>query len=228
MSNIAYIDNKPFPVTDGETILEFVRRNRGRDLIPTLCQADNLENYGSCRICSVEVALKENGPSRIMASCHTPVTPGHYIYPSTDRITRLRRNIIELVLSEYPEASVTPDAGMLPTEFQSVVATTGVSHVRYPVSVAKHEKDMSHPYVWSDLSECIKCYRCVTVCEEIRVSSTGTSCPPIERAPRRRARPDRIEQRPVALGNVVAQRKRRARLEPDGDQHPIVLVIARR
>jgi formate dehydrogenase major subunit len=168
MSNIAYIDNKPFPVTDGETILEFVRRNRGRDLIPTLCQADNLENYGSCRICSVEVALKENGPSRIMASCHTPVTPGHYIYPSTDRITRLRRNIIELVLSEYPEASVTPDAGMLPTEFQSVVATTGVSHVRYPVSVAKHEKDMSHPYVWSDLSECIKCYRCIRACDELQ------------------------------------------------------------
>ncbi|MCK7538966.1 MAG: 2Fe-2S iron-sulfur cluster-binding protein [Marinilabiliales bacterium] len=52
------------PVVAGETILEFVRRIRGREVIPTLCQADNLENYGSCRICSVEVALKEDGPGK--------------------------------------------------------------------------------------------------------------------------------------------------------------------
>ena len=57
MDKIAYIDNKPFAIEAGETILQFVRRNSGRDVIPTLCQADNLENYGSCRICSVEVAL---------------------------------------------------------------------------------------------------------------------------------------------------------------------------
>ncbi|MBE0668769.1 MAG: (2Fe-2S)-binding protein, partial [Bacteroidales bacterium] len=100
MSEIAYIENKPFPIEKGETILEFVRRNQGREVIPTLCQSDNLENYGSCRICSVEVALKENGPARVMASCHTPVAPGYFIYHSTDKIRRLRKNIIELVLSD--------------------------------------------------------------------------------------------------------------------------------
>ena len=81
MENTAYIDNIPFRINGGETILEFVRRNLGREIIPTLCQADNLENYGSCRICSVEVALKEEGPARVMASCHTPVASGYYIYP---------------------------------------------------------------------------------------------------------------------------------------------------
>jgi len=93
MENTAYIDNRPYPVIAGETILEFVRRIQGREVIPTLCQADNLENYGSCRVCSVEVALKENGPARVMASCHTPVAQGYYIYPSTEKIRRLRRNI---------------------------------------------------------------------------------------------------------------------------------------
>ena len=97
MSNTAFIDNRQFAFIPGETILEFVRRNIGREIIPTLCQADNLENYGSCRICSVEVAIAKDGPARVMASCHTPVAEGYYIYPSTEKIKRLRKNIVEQV-----------------------------------------------------------------------------------------------------------------------------------
>jgi len=168
MEEFAYIDNKPFLIETGETILQFVRRHLGREVIPTLCQSDNLENYGSCRICSVEVALKEGGPARVMASCHTPVAAGYYVYPSTDKIVRLRRNILELVLSEYPEERLIPESGMLPTEFQAVVAAAGTPEVRYPRKVNVHEKDRSRPYVWSDLTECIKCYRCVRACDELQ------------------------------------------------------------
>jgi formate dehydrogenase major subunit len=168
MEEFAYIDNKPFLIEAGETILQFVRRHLGREVIPTLCQADNLENYGSCRICSVEVALKEDGPARVMASCHTPVAAGYYVYPSTDKIVRLRRNILELVLSEYPDERLIPESGMLPTEFQAVVAAAGTPEVRYPRKVNVHEKDRSRPYVWSDLTECIKCYRCVRACDELQ------------------------------------------------------------
>jgi formate dehydrogenase major subunit len=67
MNKAAFIDNLPYIFSEGETILGFVRRNRGDDIIPTLCQADNLENYGSCRICSVEVSVKENGPLKVVA-----------------------------------------------------------------------------------------------------------------------------------------------------------------
>lgn len=170
MDNIAYIDNKPYEIKKGETILEFVRRHRGRDLIPTLCQADNLENYGSCRICSVEVALTKDGPAKVMASCHTPVAAGHYLYPSTARIKRLRKNILELVLSEYPPERVTPEPGMIPTEFQSVLATLGTPEVRYQRKITPYEKDRSRPYVWSELTECIKCYRCVRACDELQTA----------------------------------------------------------
>lgn len=168
MEKIAFIDNRPYVIEEGETILEFVRRNAGREVIPTLCHADNLENYGSCRICSVEVTLKEDGPGRVMASCHTPVAQGYYIYPSTERIQRLRRNILELVLSEYPPERLRPEPGMLPTEFQRVVAAAGMNEVRYQRKVTVHEKDRSRPYVWSDLTECIKCYRCVRACDELQ------------------------------------------------------------
>lgn len=168
MENIGYINNKPFSIRIGETILDFVRRNEGREIIPTLCQADNLENYGSCRLCSVEVALSKDGPARVMASCHTPMAPGYYIYPSTSKIEKLRRHIIELVLSEYPAGREEPLPGMLPTEFQEVIRRYGGGVTRYPRSVRHYDEDRSHPYIWSDLTECIKCYRCVRACDELQ------------------------------------------------------------
>ena len=63
MEKAAFIDNIAYNLSEGETILAFVRRHKGIDIIPTLCQADNIESYGSCRICSVEVSMKENGPA---------------------------------------------------------------------------------------------------------------------------------------------------------------------
>ena len=170
MVNVAYIDNMPFEMIPGETLLEFVRRNKGKGLIPTLCQADNLENYGSCRICSVEVALMENGPSRVMASCHSPAIAGQYIYPSTEKIRKLRRNIIELVLTDYPAEKIYPEPGKLPTEFQMILSSIGLPEVRYPHvnRLTEMTADRSHPYIWSDMSECISCYRCVRACDELQ------------------------------------------------------------
>jgi formate dehydrogenase major subunit len=170
MNKVAYIDSIPHEIISGETILEFVRRIMGRELIPTLCQSDNLENYGSCRVCSVDVALKENGPLKVVASCHTPVAEGQHIFPSTDRVKKLRRNIIELLLTQYPADKIHPPEGMLPTEFQRVLMSIGIPEPRYPYV---HNKpavaiDHSHPYIWSDLSECINCYRCVRACDELQ------------------------------------------------------------
>jgi formate dehydrogenase major subunit len=170
MDRIAFIDDTPYIVSEGETILEFVRKHKGIDLIPTLCQSENLENYGSCRICSVEVSLTENGPAKIIASCHTPVTEGLHIYPSTEKIKKLRRNILELVLTDYPVEKIVPENGRLPTEFQKVLLSVGIPEVRYPVQKNHTDirKDTSHPYIRSDFSECIKCYRCVRACDELQ------------------------------------------------------------
>jgi formate dehydrogenase major subunit len=170
MNKLAYIDNVPFPVNEGETILEFVRRYKGSELIPTLCQVDNLENYGSCRICSVEVSQEENGPSKVMASCHSTVIEGHHIYPSTEKIKKLRRNIIELVLTDYPADRIYPEPGNMPTEFQKVISSIGIPEIRYPLSNNHSDisPDRSHPYIWSDMIECISCYRCIRACDELQ------------------------------------------------------------
>ena len=170
MNPAAYIDNIPYEFSEGETILEFARRSRGNGVIPTLCQSDNLENYGSCRICSVEVSMREKGPLKVVASCHTPVLAGMYIFPGTQLIKKLRKNILELVLSEYPGEKIFPEKGRMPTEFQKVLDSVGIPEVRYslPQNHSEIAGDKSHPFIWSDLSECIKCYRCVRACDELQ------------------------------------------------------------
>ena len=166
----AYINNIAYNIKSNETILEFVRRIENRDVIPTMCQDDRLDNFGSCRVCSVEVAHEKDGTTKTMASCHTPIAEGLYIYHDTDKMKRLRKNIVELILSDYPSDKVFAQENKNPTEFQKTIAQIGIPNVRYPKG-ANHlniEPDRAHPYIKSDLSQCINCYRCVRACEEIQ------------------------------------------------------------
>ena len=150
-------------------MLSFIRRNKGENVVPTLCDSPNLEPFGSCRVCSVEVAQEENGPLQTVASCHHPVTEGQYIYPNSSSIKALRRNIIELVLSDHPLACLTCEVNGN-CELQTVAAQVGIREVRYPdgENHLKRKTDTSHPYMISDISRCINCYRCVRVCDEVQ------------------------------------------------------------
>ena len=169
MKNTAYINNKPYNYEDGETILNFVKRVVSADIIPTLCDAPNLEAFGSCRVCSVEVALEENGNAKTVASCHTPVMPNSYIYPDSESVQELRKNIIELVLTDHPLDCLTCEVNGN-CELQDVAAAVGIREVRYPEGEnhLHRTKDLSHPYMTSDLSKCINCYRCVRACDEVQ------------------------------------------------------------
>lgn len=169
ISTVAYLNNQPHEIEKDESILSFLRRNGSN--APTLCDAPNLKPFGSCRVCSVEVALKEDGPTKVLASCHTPVSPGHYIYTDSERIHRLRRNIIELVLTDYPAEKLYENKSGK-NELQNVAREIGITpqDVRYPEGKnhGDRERDVSHPYMRADLSTCINCYRCVRACDEVQ------------------------------------------------------------
>ena len=169
MSKTAYIDNQEFEIIKGETMLSFIRRYKEKNLVPTLCDAPNLDPFGSCRVCSVEVALEANGRVKTMASCHTPVAEGQYIYTSTESVKALRKNIIELVLTDHPLDCLTCEVNGN-CELQTVAAQVGIRKVRYPEGEnhLNRKKDLSHPYMTSDLSKCINCYRCVRACDEVQ------------------------------------------------------------
>ena len=148
LTTTAYINGLPYEVLAGETILSFIKRNKSRDAIPTLCDAPNLEPFGSCRVCSVEVGLTEDGPLKTQASCHTPVMPGSYIYTDTEKIKKLRKNIIELVLTDHPLDCLTCEVNNN-CELQTIAARVGIRDVRYPngKNHLDRQKDLSHPYM---------------------------------------------------------------------------------
>jgi formate dehydrogenase major subunit len=164
----AFVNGRPLSLQKGETILNFLRRN-GINSVPTLCDAPNLDPFGSCRVCSVEVALSADGPKKILASCHSEVQGGMHIYHQSENVQRLRKNIIELVLTDHPLDCLTCEVNGN-CELQTVAAQVGIRDVRYPDG-ANHldrQKDESHPYMNSDLSKCINCYRCVRACDEVQ------------------------------------------------------------
>lgn len=165
----ACIDGEPYHFDEGETLLNFIDRHRGRGFVPTLCDAPQLEPYGACRVCSVEVAMREDGPRRVVASCHTPLTAGMHIFTESPKVRRLRKNIVELVLTDHPLDCLTCEVNGN-CELQTVAAKVGIRGVRYPAG-ANHldrAKDRSHPYMTSELSKCINCSRCVRACDEIQ------------------------------------------------------------
>jgi formate dehydrogenase major subunit len=166
--NTAYINDKPYVIHPGETILTFVRRHLGNRKIPTLCDAPNLDPFGACRVCSVDVR-SDNGSVRTVASCHTPVQEGQRILTHSENINRLRKNIIELVLTDHPLDCLTCEVNGN-CELQTVAAEVGIRKVRYPEGATHLDrlKDRSHPYMTSDLSKCINCYRCVRACDEVQ------------------------------------------------------------
>lgn len=169
MIKTAFINDKPFEFQNGDTILQFIKRYFEDDYIPTLCDAPNLKPFGSCRVCSVDVAIQQGGGRKTQASCHTPVIENSYIYTHSEAILKLRKNIIELVLTDHPLDCLTCEVNNN-CELQDVAAKVGVRKVRYPEGKnhLDREKDLSHPYMTSDFSKCINCYRCVRACEEVQ------------------------------------------------------------
>ena len=167
--NVAFIDGVETSFESGDTVLNFIDRHKGRGHVPTLCDAPQLEPYGACRVCSVEIALAEDGPRRVVASCHTPLTPGLHIFTESKNVRRLRKNIVELVLTDHPLDCLTCEVNGN-CELQDVAAKVGIRGVRYPEGKnhLDRTKDLSHPYMTSDLSKCINCSRCARACDEVQ------------------------------------------------------------
>ena len=87
------IDGRQVTVPEGATILQAAREN-GIE-IPTLCHDDQLEPYGACRMCMVEITA--NNRTRYVASCLYPVEENLVVRTDTEKITKIRRTILELL-----------------------------------------------------------------------------------------------------------------------------------
>ena len=134
--------------------------------VPKLCATDTLEPFGSCRVCLVQI----DGVKGYPASCTTVVASGMEVRTQTEGLARLRRNVMELYISDHPLDCLTcPTNG--DCELQDTAGELGLREVRYGFAGANHlstQKDESNPYFTFDPSKCIVCSRCVRACEEVQ------------------------------------------------------------
>ncbi|MEX0707485.1 MAG: formate dehydrogenase subunit alpha [Woeseia sp.] len=158
------IDGVRTEVAAGTTVLR-AARGAGID-IPKLCATDNLEPFGSCRLCVVEIEGRKGYP----ASCTTPVEEGMQVRTQTGAIAKLRRNVMELYISDHPLDCLTCSANG-DCELQDMAGAVGLRDVRYGMEGENHldaPVDDSNPYFSFDPSKCIVCSRCVRACDEVQ------------------------------------------------------------
>jgi len=158
------IDGLPATVNAGSSILRAARES-GVD-IPKLCATDSLKPFGSCRMCLVEVEGRKGYP----ASCTTPVEAGMKIRTQTSELSKIRRNVMELYISDHPLDCLTCSANG-DCELQDMAGAVGLRDVRYGLDGKNHldaPVDASNPYFQFDASKCIVCSRCVRACDEVQ------------------------------------------------------------
>ena len=154
--------------------------------VPKLCASDNLEAFGSCRLCVVEIEGRRGTP----ASCTTPVMDGMIVKTQSPKVKKIRKGVMELYISDHPLDCLTCAANG-DCELQDMAGMVGLRDVRYE-AVANHfeqrtagapnpdfiPKDDSNPYFTYDPAKCIVCSRCVRACEEVQgtfaLTITGT------------------------------------------------------
>ena len=158
------IDGMPTTVNAGSSILRAARES-GVD-IPKLCATDSLKPFGSCRMCLVEIEGRKGYP----ASCTTPVEAGMKIRTQTSELSKIRRNVMELYISDHPLDCLTCSANG-DCELQDMAGAVGLRDVRYGFDGENHLDggvDSSNPYFQFDASKCIVCSRCVRACDEVQ------------------------------------------------------------
>ena len=134
--------------------------------VPKLCATEQLDAFGSCRLCLVQIEGMKGYP----ASCTTLVAPGMKVTTQNQKIGELRRGVMELYISDHPLDCLTcPANGHC--ELQDMAGAVGLREVRYGYEGENHlqaKKDESNPYFTFDASKCIVCSRCVRACDEVQ------------------------------------------------------------
>jgi formate dehydrogenase major subunit len=101
--------------------------------VPKLCATDSLKHFGSCRLCLVEVEGRKGYP----ASCTTPVADGMKVRTKTEKLTQLRRGVLELYVTDHPLDCVScPANGHC--ELQDMAELHGITSTRYGLDGVSH------------------------------------------------------------------------------------------
>ena len=154
------IDGRTVSVPEGTTILEAAQTLRIS--IPTLCYLKDINEIGACRICMVEV----EGYARLVPSCDSAVSEGMVVYTSSPRVREARRVNLRLLLSQH-ETKCTKCTRSGNCKLQQLTNDYNLLGDHYIDDLKNIPTDYSNPVVRIE-NRCVKCMRCIQVCEKIQ------------------------------------------------------------
>lgn len=131
--------------------------------IPTLCKHPDLKPSAACGICVVKV----KGASKMPRACCTPIENGMQITTHDPEIVNIRKTVVELILSNHPNDCQVCGRNTN-CELQTALAEFGIREEVFPKVLSDHPKDTSTGVIVLDPVKCIKCGRCIEVCQEVQ------------------------------------------------------------
>lgn len=154
------IDGQAVSVQEGTTVMK-AAAGLGIE-IPHLCFLEGINEISACKVCVVE----RQGCSRLLTACNSPVEEGMVIFTNSPKVRSARRTNVELLLSQHDcHCATCVRSGNC--SLQKLSNDLGILEVPYQEDVAPFEWDMDFPLI-RDARKCIKCMRCVQVCDKVQ------------------------------------------------------------
>ncbi len=166
------IDNRDICVEEGTTIMKAAAH--AGIMIPHLCYLEGINEISACKVCVVEMRGKE----KLITSCNNAVEEGMVIYTNSPKVRAVRSINVELVLSQHDcHCATCVRSGNC--NLQKMANDLGLTEISYPKVVEDAPWNQDYPLI-RDFKKCIKCMRCVQVCDKVQdlhiwdVQNTGS------------------------------------------------------
>ena len=166
------VNDRELSAPKGTTILEAARK--AGIPIPHLCFLKEINEIAACRMCVVEI----EGVDRLVPACNTEVLEGMVIRTNSPRVRQARKTNLRLILSQH-NSNCTTCVRSGYCELQKLSHDLNIHYQPYDVQPERSRVDLSVPIV-REASKCIKCMRCVQVCDRVQgmhiwnVAGTGS------------------------------------------------------
>lgn len=180
------IDGVELTAREGISVLDTAQANN--IAIPHLCSHPELVPYGGCRLCIVEI----DGIAGYPTACTTTAVDGMIVHTCSQAVQEMRREVLQLMLSEHPASCLVCDEGeecssfqgtirkvgvttgcrFCPNdsncELQSVARQVGLKELSLPISYKGYPVEKAEEFYDRDYNLCIQCARCVRICQDFR------------------------------------------------------------
>jgi len=162
------IDGIDYQLPQGLTILEAARMVNVE--IPSLCYLKDINEIGACRVCVVEI----EGIRNLQPSCVYPVREGLKIKTNTKRVHKARKAVVSLLLTNHHRECLTCVRN-LNCELQNLADNLGIRNIPYTGEMPDYGFHDNNPAIQRDYNKCIKCRRCLAICNKIQECNVYTA-----------------------------------------------------